>query len=254
VWDAEKVEKIRTFGELKGQGICPVAWSPDGKYVAATDETVVHIWDTAKWEPVQTLDKSEYWSCSLAWSPDGKTLAVGKETYHANVRDTTIRLWDAQSWKLARTLETGSRGVHSIRWLNEGKQIAASVGENEVQFWDAEKGELLRTVEGAGAGSLSPDGKFVATVSTGAHVTVWSTDDGRTVGRLVPLPREQGVLISPDGHYRGTPRAERDLVYVVRKEDGGQETLTPQEFADKYGWKNDPTRFTCSTSSLPSCP
>jgi hypothetical protein len=34
---------------------------------------------------------------------------------------------------------------------------------------------------------------------------------------------------------------ERLLAYVVQT-DQGQETLSPQEFAKKYGWKNDPER------------
>jgi hypothetical protein len=39
----------------------------------------------------------------------------------------------------------------------------------------------------------------------------------------------------------GTPRAEREIVYVVETERG-QETLTPAEMAKKYGWKNDPAK------------
>jgi hypothetical protein len=54
------------------------------------------------------------------------------------------------------------------------------------------------------------------------------------------LPDGQ-VAISPDGHIRGTPGAEKELVYVVVT-DTGQETLTPAEFAQKYGWKNDPEK------------
>ena len=45
----------------------------------------------------------------------------------------------------------------------------------------------------------------------------------------------------PEGHYRGTPRADQLIVYVVRTAKG-QEVLTPKEFEDKYGWKNDPDK------------
>ena len=31
------------------------------------------------------------------------------------------------------------------------------------------------------------------------------------------------------------------MVHIVQT-DQGQETLTPEEFAKKYGWKNDPER------------
>lgn len=38
---------------------------------------------------------------------------------------------------------------------------------------------------------------------------------------------------SPDGHYRGSPDVEKELVYVVQTNQG-QDTLTPAEFAQKY--------------------
>ncbi len=44
------------------------------------------------------------------------------------------------------------------------------------------------------------------------------------------------------GHYRGSRNIERDLIYIAETEDGVQHTLTPEEFAKKYGWKNDPDR------------
>ena len=47
------------------------------------------------------------------------------------------------------------------------------------------------------------------------------------------------------GHYHGTPRIEREIVYVVQT-DRGQETLTPDGFTAKYGWKNDPERVRMS--------
>jgi hypothetical protein len=72
-------------------------------------------------------------------------------------------------------------------------------------------------------------------------VHLWSPEAGRLRCRLVALPNNQGLAVSPDGHYAGTPRVEQELIYVVRTEDA-QEVLNPQEFAQKYGWSNDPGR------------
>lgn len=55
----------------------------------------------------------------------------------------------------------------------------------------------------------------------------------------------QYLMLSPEGHYKATPDIERDLVYVVHT-DQGQETLTPEEFSRRYGWKNDPSRVRLS--------
>lgn len=50
------------------------------------------------------------------------------------------------------------------------------------------------------------------------------------------------LALSPDGHYRGGPNVEHELVYVVETDDG-QQLLTPDEFAKKYSWQNDPARM-----------
>jgi hypothetical protein len=70
---------------------------------------------------------------------------------------------------------------------------------------------------------------------------VWKSETGRPTGTLVPLWRERSLAVSPDGHYRGTPGIESELVNVVET-DQGQETLTPAEFARRYNWKNDPDK------------
>jgi hypothetical protein len=58
---------------------------------------------------------------------------------------------------------------------------------------------------------------------------------------LVVLRDEEYLTVSPDGHYRGTPGVEAHIVCVVQT-DRGQETLAPEEFARRYGWRNDPER------------
>ena len=69
----------------------------------------------------------------------------------------------------------------------------------------------------------------------------WETAGGQPTGALLPLADGQTVALSPDGHFRGSPGAAAQLVYVVETHEG-QETLRPDEFAAKYGWKNDPER------------
>ena len=55
--------------------------------------------------------------------------------------------------------------------------------------------------------------------------------------KLISNPAQMGVVVRP---YRGPAMEfERDLVYIVQTA-GGQLTLTPSEFAARFGWKNDP--------------
>ncbi len=66
---------------------------------------------------------------------------------------------------------------------------------------------------------------------------------GQPRGMFLPLVDQKGLALTADGHYRGTPdRIERDIRYVAQLADGSQVTLTPAEFAKRFGWKNDPER------------
>jgi hypothetical protein len=56
---------------------------------------------------------------------------------------------------------------------------------------------------------------------------------------VLSLQGGRHAVLSPAGHFRGSPVVTNEFVYVVQT-DEGQQTLTPADFADKYGWKNDP--------------
>jgi hypothetical protein len=49
------------------------------------------------------------------------------------------------------------------------------------------------------------------------------------------------LYVSGEGHYRSSSPIDKDLVYLVQTEKG-QETLTPDEFAQRFGWRNDPSQ------------
>ena len=50
---------------------------------------------------------------------------------------------------------------------------------------------------------------------------------------------EQALASTPSGHYRGSPGIDEHLVTLALTDDGSQLTLTPAEFAKRFGWKND---------------
>jgi hypothetical protein len=78
--------------------------------------------------------------------------------------------------------------------------------------------------------------------STGAGaVRLWEGDTGRPLGVLRLLRDDPWLAVSPQGHYRGVQAMEEQLLYVVQTAQG-QRTLTPEEFTQAFGWKNDRER------------
>ncbi len=65
------------------------------------------------------------------------------------------------------------------------------------------------------------------------------------LGTLWPELSDGGwLVIGPTGHCRGSKGIAEHVVYVAQLDDGSNITLTPQEFAKRFGWKNDPEKAT----------
>jgi WD40 repeat protein len=233
LWQVETGKLEHTLQAKVAVGV--VAWSPDGKSLASTGLDGVLLWEAESGKRLHTL-RTPGTIQALAWSPDGHVLASGETT-------GTVRLWNPASGQPVDTLKGHQYGVLALVWLPDGKTLASLGDDRTIRLWDARSGEPLRTFPGLGQGIFSPDGRMLATWGPWMvpNLQLWDTKTGRPRGTLVPLRDEQYLVVSPEGHYRGTRRIERELVYVVQT-DHGQDTLTPEEFAQKYGWKNDPDR------------
>jgi hypothetical protein len=92
---------------------------------------------------------------------------------------------------------------------------------------------------GSSQWTLSADSRRI--VAPSGAVRIFDSGTGELQFAFVPLRHEQAVIISPDGHWHGTVRADQEIVYVVETKEG-QEVLSPKEFEERYDWKNDPAR------------
>ncbi|MBM4094548.1 MAG: hypothetical protein FJ276_34855, partial [Planctomycetes bacterium] len=172
----------------------------------------------------------------LAFSPDGKLLASPSSIYDA---ETGERLTDFH----------GQSNPTTVRWLRDGKTIVTGAGDKTLRYWDAATGISQRVVPAPMCAVLSPDESLAAGVcvrwrnpaeNTGT-VQISDARTGRLLRSIVGLRDGKYLTLAPDGHYVATPKIERDIVYVVET-DAGQETLTPEEFSQRFGWQNDPTQ------------
>jgi WD40 repeat protein len=206
------------------------AWSPDGKRIAFSGEPVA-IWDLDSDSVRKLRDRG---TNLLAWSPDGKTLATTEETNH-------VGLWDPDSGQLLTTLRGHTGDVKNLAWSHDGKMLASAAADGSIRLWDIDSGDAVKAMRVTGSAHMAwtPEGTAFAAEQLANSVRVWDASTARPLVTLVALQNPHWLVVSPEGHFRASPRAERELVYVVQT-DTGQETLTPAEFAAKYVWKNDP--------------
>jgi serine/threonine protein kinase/WD40 repeat protein len=229
-WDVSTKQRLFEIPSARAQ----FSLSPDGKTLAVATEKGAKLYDTATGTAAGSLTGAAKPPDILAWSPDGKALAAG-------YRDG-VHLWDVASAQRTAHSESLGEWANSACWLDEatlalGNAYGACV-------WDRRNQTTLRTMRGYPVDGwkccFSPAARLAAFPGQGL-IRLRSLDDGRLLYTLLWLRDDFTGVVSPEGHWRGTPDLEKELVYVVQTERG-QETISPEEFAKKFGWRNDPSR------------
>ena len=90
--------------------------------------------------------------------------------------------------------------------------------------------------------SFARTGQKAVSYRIGEGFAVGLMEDKHARAIFLPLVNGQSLCVNAEGHFRGTPGIENEIVYAVLLEDGRQEKLTPAEFGQKYNWKNNPDR------------
>ncbi|MFG1755997.1 protein kinase family protein, partial [Streptosporangium sandarakinum] len=184
--------------------VLSVAFSPDGKILATSDDDV-RLWDVATraflGPPLPNLTDS----AAVAFSPDGKILATSS--------GYNVQFWDvATNTSIGGSLNDHTDDVLSVTFSPDGK-ILATGDDETVQLWDMATrnpiGRPLTSRESptgaVSAVAFSPDGKILA-IDDKETVQLWDVATRNPIGR--PLTGHNGpvasVAFSPDGKILAT--------------------------------------------------
>jgi WD40 repeat protein len=218
VLNATSGEAVQTLvakpGEDRCDGFAPsghlptraVAWSPDGKYLAAGgDDQIVFVWDTEDWALFRQLAQHRGSVQSLAWSGDGNSLASGSGTDkvlpHGMGENQTF-IWDVRNATIITRLIGHRDSVLGIAWSPDDSRIATASDDRTARIWDPSTGEEQLVLEGHTSGVLdcawSPDGTRLVTGSRDYKARLWDTGTGESLGKW----SDNNCVRSVDWHPR----------------------------------------------------
>ena len=231
VWDltatgqavfTERCDATRKFGSAY-----TVAFSPDGRQLAAGTDGVVKVWDWKNRQLLHSLPGHEKNAISVAFSRDGRRLASASTGEGVN-------LWDTQTGgPPLRTFLAPPHPVSALAFSPDGGRLAEASFNRKVRLWDTATGELRHTLphDGGVAGvAFSPDGRRLASAGEEKIVRVWDATTGREVLGLRGHTGWCGcVAFSPDGHRLASASTDKTIRIwdaTPLREDERQETLT----------------------------
>lgn len=166
---------------IPGGAIEQVAWSPNGKYIAASgfssvpagmQDIRVWIWK-ADGTLAATILNYHFPINDLAWSPDGNNLAIAAKG------ENEAGVWNFEGTQIADF--KGNFVVWDLAWSPDGNNLAAACSDNTVRIywnmmWGADEYKLSLTghQDTVWAVAWSPDGRTLASGSADKTVKLWT--------------------------------------------------------------------------------
>lgn len=182
-------EQIKTHVETGSRRVRSVAFSPDGRILAAGGEAgTVRLSDLETGRELHTVGRhvdqhsqATASVTSLGFSHDGSILATAADF------DDAVKLWDTKTGAGIVSLEGHPTISASLAWAPSSMKLAVG-GAGEITLWERKSNWTSRTISAVEsyptALSFSPDGKILASGGDDSVIDLWEVATGRRLARL----------------------------------------------------------------------
>lgn len=209
--NAASVIQLATKIPSGGGGVLAIAFTPDGKSVAAGgDDGIIRFWDIDKHKVIAQLEGHNGNIRSIAIDASGKYLASGGG-------DTTVRVWDLTTHEELVKLEGHSSNILCVAFSAAGNMLASGDENSTLNLWnwkdESVYGDPFRFSGAASSCNFSPDNNMLVAGSWDSNIYLFNAAPDPNsplinTGKMSVGDVVIGVTFSPDN----------GMIYVANKE------------------------------------
>jgi WD40 repeat protein len=235
VWDVATVGVDFALSDKDISSHYQLDISPDNKTLASTaSRGRVNLWSMEEKKLIRTIPADGRTVREIAFTPDGKKLASCGE-------ESTVKVWSVSTGQPVFGLRKHETEVHRVDFSPDGTKLVSVDARYNMAVWDMTTGKNIAWFRASNWRICWMRDSETVAAANGSGVHFYNASDGARKGSYFPLPKRQGLLIASSGHYSGTSDVEKSLFYQAVTVSG-QKTLSPEEFTERFGWKNDPSK------------